>query len=107
MPKFAINQNFPNPFNSTTTIEFSLPNTSFVTLKIYNLFGEQITTLVSEKLSAGSRGVCTGEEIDFDALNILAGLHPPAGIQLHHINERNLPIDSDVYFCRIESMGFV
>jgi photosystem II stability/assembly factor-like uncharacterized protein len=50
---FLLNQNHPNPFNPTTNIEFSIPKTEFVTLEIYNILGERVTTLVSEKLPAG------------------------------------------------------
>lgn len=50
---FALSQNYPNPFNPSTTIEFALPKASFVTLKIYDLLGKEIATLVSEKLPAG------------------------------------------------------
>jgi hypothetical protein len=51
--EFTLKQNYPNPFNPNTTIEFSLPVTEFVTLKIYNILGQEMATLVSEKLTAG------------------------------------------------------
>lgn len=46
--------NYPNPFNNTTTIKFSLPKTDLVTLNIYNMIGQKITTIVSENLVAGN-----------------------------------------------------
>jgi hypothetical protein len=51
---FNLKQNYPNPFNPSTTIRFDLPKTSKVTLKIFNILGEEIATLVSDQLSAGS-----------------------------------------------------
>jgi len=52
--KFRFHQNYPNPFNATTTIEFSIPYTEYVTLEIYNVLGEEVATLVSERLTAGN-----------------------------------------------------
>jgi hypothetical protein len=51
--KFVLSQNYPNPFNPSTSIEFSIPVNSNVTLTIYNLLGQVVTTLVNEEVSAG------------------------------------------------------
>ena len=48
--EYMLNQNYPNPFNPVTTIEFAIPNAGHTTLKIYNLLGEEIATLVDEYL---------------------------------------------------------
>jgi hypothetical protein len=52
--RFDLEQNYPNPFNPSTTIQFSVPENSFVTLKVYNLLGEELSTIVSERLERGT-----------------------------------------------------
>jgi hypothetical protein len=55
--EYGLGQNYPNPFNPSTTIEFSLPQSSFVTLKIHDVLGKEIATLVAAKLDAGRHQV--------------------------------------------------
>lgn len=52
--KFSLGQNYPNPFNPATNIKFDLPANGFVNLKIFNLLGQEITTLVNQNMNAGS-----------------------------------------------------
>jgi hypothetical protein len=55
--QFALEQNYPNPFNPTTMINYSLPNNVFVVLKIYDMLGREIKTLVNNQMSAGKYSV--------------------------------------------------
>ncbi|HEY9166404.1 MAG TPA: YCF48-related protein [Candidatus Kryptonia bacterium] len=50
---FALSQNFPNPFNPSTAISFDIPSKSFVTLKIFDLLGREVATIVSEEMTPG------------------------------------------------------
>jgi hypothetical protein len=51
--RFSLEQSYPNPFNPTTTIQFSLPAPSLVTLRIYDVAGRLVTTLLNGELPAG------------------------------------------------------
>ncbi|MBI5403014.1 MAG: T9SS type A sorting domain-containing protein [Ignavibacteriae bacterium] len=51
---FALNQNYPNPFNPTTTIDFSIAKASFVTLKVYDVLGNEVMTLINNELKSAN-----------------------------------------------------
>jgi beta-glucanase (GH16 family) len=67
--QFNLYQNYPNPFNPTTTIKYQIPEISFVTLKIYDVLGNEITTLVDEMKSSGTY------EVEFEANNLTSGIY--------------------------------
>ena len=52
--RFVLEQNFPNPFNPTTVIRYQLPKVSLVTLRLYDILGREVATLVNEELKAGN-----------------------------------------------------
>jgi len=54
---FYLAQNYPNPFNPATTINYSLPKSSFVTIKIYDILGRDVTTLVNENKPIGNYSI--------------------------------------------------
>ncbi|MBK7630479.1 MAG: T9SS type A sorting domain-containing protein [Ignavibacteriales bacterium] len=66
---FSLNQNYPNPFNPSTTIEFQLPKESFVTLKVYNILGKEVASLVNEQKPAGVH------KVNFDASEMPSGMY--------------------------------
>lgn len=67
--EYKLEQNYPNPFNPTTTIQFSVPEMSFVKLEIFNSLAERVSTLVSEELNAGSY------KYDWKAENLSSGIY--------------------------------
>ena len=67
--KFSLEQNYPNPFNPGTTIKYSIAKDSFVTMKLYNIVGEEVATLVNEEKPAGYY------QIKFDASNLASGVY--------------------------------
>lgn len=66
---YALSQNYPNPFNPSTVINFSVPKSGMVTLKVYNLLGQEVATLVNENLAANSY------KVTFDAKNLTSGVY--------------------------------
>jgi len=66
---FSLEQNFPNPFNPSTTIKYQLPKTSLVTIKVFDVLGNEIATLVNEELPAGEY------EVEFDASGLTSGVY--------------------------------
>jgi hypothetical protein len=66
---FSLEQNFPNPFNPTTTIQYSIPFSEKVSLKIFNLLGEEVKTLTDEFQEAGKYSV------QFNANNLTSGIY--------------------------------
>jgi len=67
--RFSLAQNFPNPFNPTTEIAFSISETMQINLAVYNIHGESVKTIVNEKLSAGSY------KYSFAAQNLPSGVY--------------------------------
>jgi hypothetical protein len=67
--EFLLRQNYPNPFNPVTKISFSVPKKDFVTLKIYDILGKEITTLVNEIKTPGNY------IIDFNGQYLSSGVY--------------------------------
>jgi Secretion system C-terminal sorting domain len=67
--KYSLEQNYPNPFNPSTIIRFSIPEANRVSLKVYNLLGQNVATLINENLNAGSH------EVSFNAENLSSGVY--------------------------------
>ena len=66
---FLLYQNYPNPFNPSTTIEFDLHKTAEISLKVFNILGEEVATLLSTSLHSGSYSV------KWDASNFASGVY--------------------------------
>ncbi len=67
--KFELYNNYPNPFNPSTTIRYSIPEASFTSIKIYDALGNQVSSLVNETKTAGTY------EVTFDAKNLSSGIY--------------------------------
>jgi hypothetical protein len=66
---FALKQNYPNPFNPTTTIQYVLPHNGQVTLRVFNILGQLVRTLVDEVETAGTHNV------KFNGSNLASGIY--------------------------------
>lgn len=66
---FKLMQNYPNPFNPSTIIAFTLPNSAFVTLKVYDMLGSEVTTLVNTEVQSGYH------QINFNASGLSSGVY--------------------------------
>ncbi|MCW8805786.1 MAG: T9SS type A sorting domain-containing protein [Ignavibacteriaceae bacterium] len=70
VPKdFVLHQNYPNPFNPSTTIKYAVPKTSQVSIKVYDMTGQEVASLVNEIKETGTY------EIKFDARNLASGIY--------------------------------
>lgn len=70
LPKeFSLSQNYPNPFNPSTTIKYNLPKGSHVSLKLFNILGQEVATLVNEEQKAGYKS------IEWNAANVASGVY--------------------------------
>jgi len=72
LPKdYNLSQNYPNPFNPVTTIKYEIPEISFVTLKVYDVLGNEVALLVNEEKSAGKYSI----EFKVDNVELSSGIY--------------------------------
>ncbi len=67
--EYSLEQNYPNPFNPSTTIRYNIPEASLVTLKVYNMLGQEIVELVNQEQAPGKY------EANFDATELSSGIY--------------------------------
>jgi hypothetical protein len=66
---YSLSNNYPNPFNPSTKISYTIPQRSNVSLKVFNLLGSEVASLVNEEKSAGVY------QIEFNAANLSSGIY--------------------------------
>ena len=67
--KYFLSDNYPNPFNPNTSISYSIPENAFVTLKIYDVLGNEVEELINEQKESGNY------QIDFNASELSSGIY--------------------------------
>lgn len=67
--EYELSQNYPNPFNPSTTIRYSIPEAGYVTVKVFNLLGQEVATLVNTQQATGAY------EVNFDASQLSSGIY--------------------------------
>jgi aminopeptidase N len=67
--EYALEQNYPNPFNPSTKIKYQIADAGFVNLQVYDVLGNEVATLISKEMQAGSY------EVEFDASNLPSGIY--------------------------------
>ena len=83
---YMLEQNFPNPFNPVTTIQYQLPVDTKVTLKVYDILGAEVTTLVNEIQQAGYK------EVQFDASELSSGVYVYRLVVSNYISTKKLMV---------------
>lgn len=66
---YLLHQNYPNPFNPKTNIKFEIPSSNFVSIKVYNILGKEMTTLANEFLNSGAY------QVEFNGVNFESGIY--------------------------------
>jgi hypothetical protein len=66
---YSLSNNYPNPFNPTTTIKYQIPERNFVSIKVFDVLGNEIETLVDEEMSQGKY------EVKFDGSLLSSGIY--------------------------------
>jgi Secretion system C-terminal sorting domain len=81
---YKLNQNYPNPFNPSTIINYQIPEEGFVKLKVYDILGREVRTLVNESKPAGSYN------IPFDASDLASGMYIYRLIASNYISTKKM-----------------
>jgi photosystem II stability/assembly factor-like uncharacterized protein len=98
---FELSQNFPNPFNPVTTIRYGLPQAGRVTLKLYNLLGEEVVILVNDELKAAGYHAAI-----WDGTNGM-GRQVASGVYFAHLRAERSAAGSTQVFMRMKKMLFI